>query len=93
MPNVLRTNIGSTGREYDICLGKDGVVYCTCWPWKKNRTCKHLDEYHASVGTNGTHTVQTIQVQHPVADEVDPVHQDDLADMVDNVIDELKGNK
>ena len=35
------------GKKYNIVEGKDGVVYCGCWAWRKNRTCKHLDRYHA----------------------------------------------
>ena len=35
---------------YDIIKGKDGVTYCTCWQWKLNRTCKHLDEYFKGMG-------------------------------------------
>jgi hypothetical protein len=44
-------------KTYDIIRGKDGVVYCTCWAWRINKTCKHLKEYHAQAGT-GLQTVQ-----------------------------------
>ena len=33
-------------KSYEVRLGNDGVTYCTCWGWKKNRTCTHLDAYH-----------------------------------------------
>ncbi len=39
---------GSTGREYTIKQGRDGVVYCSCPSWKFNsrnpaqRDCKHV---------------------------------------------------
>lgn len=33
------------GKSYDIVRGKDGVVYCNCWAWKINKTCKHLDQF------------------------------------------------
>lgn len=33
-------------KYYDIRLGADGIVYCTCTAWKMSKWCKHLDEYH-----------------------------------------------
>ena len=32
-------------KEYEIVRGNDGVTYCTCWQWKLNRTCSHLENY------------------------------------------------
>jgi hypothetical protein len=42
MAEVLDINRGSKGQVYEIRRGADNVVYCTCWAWKKHRTCKHL---------------------------------------------------
>ena len=42
---ILAEVDGSKGNTYNIVRGKDGVVYCTCWAWKMNKTCKHLDEF------------------------------------------------
>ena len=33
-------------KYYDIKLGADGVVYCSCVAWKMSKWCKHLEEYH-----------------------------------------------
>lgn len=33
-------------KEYDIRLGSDGVVYCSCTAWKMHKWCKHLAEWH-----------------------------------------------
>ena len=38
-----------SGREYPIYLGKDKVIYCNCWAWKKNRTCKHINAFKAQL--------------------------------------------
>lgn len=50
MGKVLTTIQSSSnpGKSYAIIEGNDGVVYCECWAWKKNRTCKHLDRFNAS---------------------------------------------
>jgi hypothetical protein len=32
-------------KTYQVIRGYDGVTYCTCWPWKINRTCRHLTDY------------------------------------------------
>ena len=34
-------------KSYEIRLGGDGVVYCTCRAWITNKFCKHLEEYHS----------------------------------------------
>jgi hypothetical protein len=36
------------GKSYEIILGNDGKTYCTCWQWKLNRTCKHLEDWLTS---------------------------------------------
>lgn len=33
------------GSVHKIIRGNDGVVYCDCWAWKINKTCKHLDRF------------------------------------------------
>ena len=47
MGEVLETypSLSNPNREYQVIRGDDGVVYCTCWQWKKNRTCRHLEHY------------------------------------------------
>ena len=37
------------GQSYYVVQAKDGSHYCTCWQWKKTRTCSHLEHYHYSV--------------------------------------------
>jgi hypothetical protein len=44
---TMRSN-SNPGKAYEIILGDDNVIYCTCWAWKRNRTCKHLDMYMRS---------------------------------------------
>ena len=44
---VLVPNVGSTGR-YEIRLGADSRVYCTCPAWKFSgdaKDCKHLRQH------------------------------------------------
>ena len=44
-------------QTYDIRLGADANIYCTCPAWKfqkkhpHNRTCKHLKAFHAKTVT------------------------------------------
>lgn len=47
MPGILAEIPSSRnpGKSYKIVRGKDGVVYCNCWQWKKTRWCKHLEEW------------------------------------------------
>ena len=46
--STVRSN-SNPGKTYEIILGDDNVIYCTCWAWKRTRTCKHLDMYMLSV--------------------------------------------
>ena len=47
MGQVLREypSKSSPGKVYEIIRGGDGKTYCTCWQWKLNRTCSHLEDY------------------------------------------------
>jgi hypothetical protein len=47
MSEVLRKypSDSNPGTYHNVTRGKDGVVYCTCWAWKRNRWCKHLIHY------------------------------------------------
>jgi hypothetical protein len=31
--------------NYHIIEAQDGSLYCSCWAWKRQRTCKHLEHY------------------------------------------------
>ena len=33
------------GKYYKVQKGADGVIYCDCWQWKRNRTCSHINLY------------------------------------------------
>jgi hypothetical protein len=33
------------GHYQEVRLGGDNKVYCTCWGWRKNKTCEHLEDY------------------------------------------------
>jgi hypothetical protein len=37
-------------KNYNIILGKDGVVYCDCMGWKMNKHCKHLEAFNSTDG-------------------------------------------
>lgn len=43
------TSKTNPGRKYEIRMGKDGVMYCTCHAWKFNKTCKHLTGFMSEV--------------------------------------------
>lgn len=54
MSETLATVNSYSGREsHKIRRGKDGVIYCDCWPWKKNRDCKHLEYYRNYIAKGG----------------------------------------
>ncbi len=44
---VLATNPSKSNpnKLYEIIRGNDGVTYCSCWPWRMNRTCSHLESF------------------------------------------------
>ena len=50
---VVRFRSQNSGSEYEIRLGGDGNVYCTCPAWRfsgkngKPRTCKHIKALEA----------------------------------------------
>ena len=50
-PRVLATvpSKSNPAKSYEIRLGGDGVVYCTCRAWIQNKFCKHLEEYHTNM--------------------------------------------
>ena len=33
------------GHYHKVMVGDDGIIYCTCWGWKKTRWCKHLEDW------------------------------------------------
>lgn len=39
-------------KSYEIRLGGDGVVYCSCQAWKINKYCKHLEQWHSAAVKN-----------------------------------------
>jgi len=41
----------NSSKEYEIVRGLDGKTYCTCWPWKLNRTCSHLEDFLSTQST------------------------------------------
>ena len=47
MATVLKKYESSSkpGTYHEVRKGDDEVVYCTCWEWKKNKTCLHLLMY------------------------------------------------
>jgi len=39
------------GKMYNVMKSNDGTsYYCDCWNWKKNRTCKHLEDFLETQG-------------------------------------------
>lgn len=42
----------SSLKQHEVRRGADGVLYCTCWPWKKTRWCKHLESYVTEHGVD-----------------------------------------
>lgn len=55
------------GTFHTIQRGADGVVFCSCWAWKKNRHCKHLDRFFSSCAGFHKQTLPTpVVVNNPV---------------------------
>ena len=44
------TSSSNPGKKYQIIQPNDETKppYCTCWQWKRERTCKHLEDYRIS---------------------------------------------
>ena len=53
MSQVLATypSKSNPGKQYEIIqpINSKKVPYCTCWQWKLNRTCSHLEDYLSNV--------------------------------------------
>lgn len=50
---VTITSTTNPHKKHIITRGDDGVIYCDCWGWKKNRTCKHLEEFYENYPFKG----------------------------------------
>jgi len=46
---VIDVVMGDSGKPYEIRLGTDGAVYCSCPAWARSKktpkTCKHLGRW------------------------------------------------
>ena len=51
-------------KRYEIRRGKDGVVYCNCWGWIRNKRCKHLTMYETGRILSG-YTIQLLAEGEP----------------------------
>lgn len=40
------------GKSYDIMLGSDDLVYCTCTGWEVRHKCSHLDAFKEALRRN-----------------------------------------
>jgi hypothetical protein len=71
-PKILATAESNSkpGTYHEIRLGKDGVVYCTCWAWRINKWCKHLDEYHSKNQTSRSVKPVSIAIAQNEVDKV-----------------------
>ena len=55
----------SPGKVYTIFLANDGQThYCDCWQWKRNKTCKHLEDYLSGEIVKGITPVKPRVVQN-----------------------------
>lgn len=41
----------SGGKDHKVSEDQDGDFFCDCWPFRKNRTCKHIDVVRNGGGT------------------------------------------
>lgn len=61
--SVLTTFPGSKGNLYQIKLGRDGKIYCSCPGWKfckgSSKTCKHLKSLKESLNAESPETLPT----------------------------------
>ena len=57
------------GRTYVVQRGADGVIYCDCWQWKINKTCKHTKDYLANMN-NVVKAVEKI-----TKNDIDPLQE------------------
>ncbi len=61
------------GTFNEIRLGSDGAVYCTCWAWKINKWCKHLDCYHGKTAPSPMPAAKFSAVDSEITKEIDDV--------------------
>lgn len=54
MAEILAKMVSNSnpGKTYEITLGADDIIYCTCWGWKKSRWCKHLSQFEKEKGVS-----------------------------------------
>jgi hypothetical protein len=58
MGQVIRTWPSSKpGKQYELTMGDDGILYCTCMAWKfckaRPRICKHITEWTDAIAKGG----------------------------------------
>lgn len=70
------------GQFHEVRMGEDGVTYCTCWAWKKNKRCAHIERYK-----NQAHTNKYVGMPNnaPIPDDMG------FDDLLDDVVQQLKG--
>jgi len=69
MAIILREYPSSSkpGKMYHLIEAKDGTIYCDCWQWRKNKTCKHLMHYMSN--QQGVTCPAAVRDATPVEDE------------------------
>jgi hypothetical protein len=82
------------GTYHTVTRGDDGVVYCSCWAWKKNRTCKHLDRFFSNASGNKvvldpqpaptTQVIGTIECADDLIQSIDPSFWGEKEDKSEN---------
>jgi hypothetical protein len=81
---VLATYPSSSGgRDHEVRLGGDGVVYCTCpgWRFHTRRWCKHLEDF----------TMRQVEVNTQQEFKEKVVAGSSVEAITQQVIEELKG--